>query len=354
MTHRRNVLKAAIVSTMALNLSLNSSNSIAGVGNNNHQVTNAKPKRLKQGDTIGLIAPSTNVMEDEAIYFAKDILLSFGFKVKFAKHLFDRFGYLAGKDRDRAADLNQMFADKSVDAIFCLRGGYGSPRMLPYLDYDLIANNPKVLIGYSDVTALLNAIYARTGLITFHGPLAHQSFTEYTLKNFKKVLFEANKNIQLAAPPPFEIVEGQAEKDNRLTVISPGVAKGKLIGGNLSLMVKLVGTPYEPDYKGKILILEDVEEQPYRIDGMLTHLLLAGRLSQVVGIVFGKCSDCKASGNSLSIEQVIRDRLGDLNIPVLKGMMIGHIDDMATLPIGAMATLDASKKQLILDESAVY
>ncbi len=162
-----------------------------------------------------------------------------------------------------------------------------------------------------------------------------------------------NKNIELAAPPPFEIVEGQAEKENRLTVISPGKASGKLIGGNLSLMVKLVGTLYEPDYKNKILFLEDVEEQPYRIDGMLTHLLLAGRLNRVAGIVFGKCSDCEAKENSLSIEQVIRDRLGDLKIPVLKGLMIGHIDDMATLPIGALVTLDVSKKRLILDEAAV-
>ena len=348
MTQRREFLKAAIASSLAVSMS----NATAANGSS-HETFNVKPKRLASGNLIGLIAPSTNVLEDEEIQFARDILRSFGFRVKFAKHLFDRFGYLAGKDKDRADDVNKMFADKQVDAIFCLRGGYGSPRILPYLDYGLIKKNPKILIGYSDVTALLNAIYARTGLITFHGPIATQNFTQYTVNNFKKVLFKPSKNIELATPPPFEMVEGQAERDNRLTVIYPGKAFGRLIGGSLSLMVQLVGTPFEPDYKNKILVLEDVEEQPYRIDGMLTHLLLAGRLNQVAGIAFGKCSDCGSKGNSLSIEQVIRDRLGNLNIPVIKGMMIGHINDMATLPIGALATLDATKKRLVLEETAV-
>jgi len=166
---------------------------IGSASGSTHQTYKTQPRRLSKGDTIGLIAPSSNVLEDEEIYFARDILRSFGFKVKFASHLFDR--------------------DKSVHAIFCLRGGYGSPRILPFLDYDLIAKNPKVLIGYSDVTALLNAIYARTGLITFHGPIARQNFTEYTVESFKKVLFQANKNIELATPPLFEVTEGQAEKE---------------------------------------------------------------------------------------------------------------------------------------------
>ncbi|MEI6895253.1 MAG: LD-carboxypeptidase [Colwellia sp.] len=312
-----------------------------------------KAKRLKSGDTIGLIAPSSNTWEDEEIHFAMDVLRSFGFKVKAGKYLFQRYGYLAGKDKDRAWDVNDMFENKDVDGIFCLRGGYGSPRILPYLDFDIMAKNPKVLVGYSDVTALLNAIHSKTGLITFHGPIARQNFSEYTLKNLKKILINPEIKTSLAAPPEFEAMEGRAEKDNRLTLITQGIAQGRLIGGNLSLMVKLVGSPYEPDYQDKILFLEDVEEAPYRVDGMLTHLRLAGRLQKLAGIVFGKCTDCLSDGSSLSIEEVIKDRLGDLGIPVLKGMMIGHIDDMATMPIGALVTLDASNKRIILEEMAV-
>ena len=226
--------------------------------------------------------------------------------------------------------------------------------LLWLLNYDLIKQNPKALIGYCDIPALLNAITARTGLITFHGPIAKQNFSDYTLENFKKILFEPSAPVGLATPPLFELKEGSAEKDNRLTVIHAGKARGILIGGNLSLMVKLVGSPYEPDYTNKILFLEDVEEEPYRIDGMLTHLWLAGRLDKLAGVVFGKCSDCEASsGPSLSVEQVFRDRLANLNIPVLSGVMIGHIEDLATIPVGAIATLDTSTKRLVLEQTAV-
>ncbi|MEM5497735.1 LD-carboxypeptidase [Paraglaciecola mesophila] len=352
---RRTLLKAFITSAIAsalIPLTSVSAASLADAGERSVKIR--KPKRLKPGQTIGLIAPSSNTWEDQEIYFAMDIIRSFGFKVKSAAHLFDRTAYLAGSDKDRANDVNSMFADNTVDAIFCLRGGYGSPRILPYLDYDLIRQNPKVFLGYSDVTALLNAIYTRSGIMTFHGPIAKQSFTEYTLGEFKSVLFNPVKSMPLAAPPAFERAEGQAEKNNRLTTVSQGQASGVLIGGNLSLMVKLVGSPYEPDYAGKILFLEDVEEAPYRIDGMLTHLKLAGRLDKVAGIVFGKCTDCEpSSGPSFSVEHVLKDRLGDLSVPVLSGVMIGHIKDMATVPVGAMATLDATKQQLTLDESAV-
>jgi len=313
-----------------------------------------KPRRLKAGDTIGLIAPASNVWENEDINFAEDILKSFGFNVKRGQHLQQRYGYLAGQDKDRAADVNAMFADKSVDGIFCLRGGYGTPRMLPFVDYDLIRANPKVFIGYSDITALLNAITTRAKLMTFHGPVAKQNFSEYTLAEFKKVLFNPQSPVELATPPYFEPKEGQAEKDNRLTVYSEGKATGQLIGGNLSLMVKIVGSPYEPDYSGKILFLEEVEEAPYRVDGMLTHLWLAGRLDKLAGIVIGKCSDCEpSSAPSLSVEQVFNDRLAHLGIPVLSGMMIGHIDDMATIPVGAVATLNTTTKTLTLQENAV-
>lgn len=354
MTQRRAFIKAMLLSAVASATASANTQNVLTKGSPSFSGTAIKPKRLASGDTIGLIAPSSNTWEDQEIHFAMDILRSFGFNVKPGKYLFERHGYLAGIDKQRAADLNAMFADNNVDGIICLRGGYGSPRILPDIDYALIADNPKVFLGYSDVTALLNAIYARSGLMTFHGPIAKQNFSDYTLENFKKVLFNPEANIELATPPFFEPAEGHAEKDNRLTVISPGKATGRLIGGNLSLMVKLIGSPYEPDYKGKILFLEDVEEAPYRIDGMLTHLRLAQHLNDLAGIVFGKCTQCEATNaNSLSVEHVLQDRLSDLGIPVLSGVMIGHIDDMATIPLGALATLDATNKRLVLNETAV-
>ncbi|MGS2721061.1 S66 peptidase family protein [Paraglaciecola aestuariivivens] len=316
------------------------------------KLTLNKPKHLQAGQTIGLIAPSSNVAENQDIAFAIDIIKSFGFKVKLGQHLYQRHGYLAGEDQERAADVNQMFIDPQVDAIFCLRGGYGSPRILPYLDFDSISQYPKIIMGYSDVTALLNAIYTQTGMITFHGPIAAQSFSDYTLAQFKQVLYQPQPSL-IAQPPPFEMAEGRAERENRISVIQHGQAKGKLIGGNLSLMVKLVGTPYEPSYQGNILFLEDVGEAPYRIDGMFTHLKLSGRLQQLAGIVFGKCSDCESKGNSLSIEQVLNDHLKPLGIPVVRGLMIGHIEDNATIPIGVMAHLDTKVSGIAMLEAAV-
>lgn len=312
-----------------------------------------KPKRLAKGQTIGLIAPSSNVGENEDIFYAREVLESFGFKVKQGEHLFERRGYLAGTDKLRAKDVNSMFTDTSVDAIICLRGGYGSPRILPYLDYDSIKANPKVISGYSDVTALLNAITTKTGMITFHGPIANQRFSDYTLQSFKDVLFTPKVNTLLGTPPPFEVREGWVERENRLTVVRAGKAQGRLIGGNLSLMVALVGSSYEPDYRGKILFLEDVSEAPYRVDRMLTHLKLAGRLSQLAGVAFGKCTRCSSSGNTLSLEQVVYDHFEPLGIPVIRGLMIGHIKDMATIPVGAMAELDTEAGAIRLLETAV-
>lgn len=349
MTSRRAFIKGLITSALATSAFVHANSNFTDMPLNKSQ----KPNRLAAGNTIGLIAPSSNTWEDEDIYFAIDVLKSFGFNVKPGKHLFNRHGYLAGLDKDRASDVNSMFADPSIDGIFCLRGGYGAPRILPYLDYDVIKKNPKVIIGYSDVTAILNAIYKQTGLITFHGPIAAQNFTQYTLKSFKQVMFSPKDTLLLGQPPEFLASEGVVERENRITLINKGQATGKLIGGNLSLMVKLIGTPYEPEYQNNILFLEDISEAPYKIDGMLTHLKISGRLAKLNGIVFGKCTDCEATSNSFSIEELLKDRLGDLNIPVVKGLMIGHIDDMATIPIGCLARLDASRKTLTLLEPAV-
>lgn len=179
-----------------------------------------RPNRLRKGDTVAVIAPASSTFENEEIKMAIEIIASLGFSVKTGQHLYDRKGYLAGEDRDRAADLNRMFADPEVRGIFNLRGGYGTPRLLPYVDFDLIARNPKPLVGYSDITALLNTIFDKTGLITFHGPIANQNFSPYTLEAFIKVLMEPSAPLSVGQPPPFEGRAGLIDRENRLIRIS--------------------------------------------------------------------------------------------------------------------------------------
>ena len=313
-----------------------------------------RPKRLKKGDTVGLVAPASSVLENESIRMAMDVIRSMGLKVKPGKHLFERKGYLAGEDANRAKDLNGMFADSSVDAIFCLRGGYGSARMLPMIDYKNIAKNPKILLGYSDITALLNAIHLHTGLVTFHGPMPTGNYSTYSYEALKSVIMNPKPRTQLAAAPEFEPVEGQIDRDNRLVRIREGKARGKLIGGNLSLITKLMGTPYEPDFKDAILVLEDVNEKPYRIDGMLTHLWLTGKLKDMAGIAMGKWSDCDPEDpNSLTLETVFGEWCEQFKIPAVRGLMYGHVKDNATLPIGCEAELDATAGTLTLTEPSV-
>jgi muramoyltetrapeptide carboxypeptidase len=312
-----------------------------------------KPKALQPGMTVGLVTPASNVPEDEELYAAMDLVRSLGFSAKPAANLFRRTQYLAGSDRQRADDLNAMFADPEVDAVFCVRGGYGSGRLLRYLDYDSIAANPKILMGYSDITAILNAITLRTGLVTFHGPIAGGNFSDYTYQQYLKVLVEPGPTTRIGEPPEFETRPGVIDWENRLTTIVPGVAEGHLLGGNLSLMVTLLGTPFEPRFEGAILFLEDVSEPPYSVDRMLTHLWMAGKLEQVAGIVLGKFTDDDYDSNTFSMEQVFRDRLEPLGIPALRGTMIGHIEDKTVVPLGIRARLDADAGALTLLETAV-
>jgi muramoyltetrapeptide carboxypeptidase len=314
-----------------------------------------KPHRLQRGQTIGLIAPSGAPNEAERVRYAADIVRSFGFKVKTGQHIYQRNGYLAGDDAARAADLNAMFAADDVDAVFCLRGGYGASRLLPLLDYANISAHPKVFLGYSDITALHMAIHTRSGLVTFHGPIAAQSFSDYTVRELKRVLFDGAAPTQLAAPPAFAPREGQVEKQNRLTPLVAGKAQGRLLGGNLSLLAHLCGTPYVPSFHNAILFVEDVGEGHYNIDRYLTQLWLAGVLQQASGIVFGKFTEIKpASGlQDRPLEDVLTERPRALGIPAIAGLMIGHIDDQATIPVGCMAELDVDAGTLTLLEAAV-
>ena len=313
----------------------------------------AKPDRLRAGATVGLVTPASNVPENEDLLAAMDLVRSLGFEAKPAPNLRRRKQYLAGSDQQRADDLNGMFADDEVDAIFCVRGGYGSGRLLRDLDYQTIANNPKILMGYSDITAILNAIHVKTGMVTYHGPIAGDNFSSYTYEQFQRIMMEPRQVTRIAEPPAFEQQPGVVERENRLTPIVPGRAEGKLIGGNLSLLVTLLGTPYEPDFDGAILFMEDVAEPPYSVDRMLTHLWLTGHLERTAGIVFGKFTDDSYDSNTLSMEQVLRERCEPLGIPTLRGAMIGHIEDQTVVPIGVHARLDVDDGTLTLLEPAV-
>jgi muramoyltetrapeptide carboxypeptidase len=347
MLNRRDFARTASISAAALW----GAGALAGAVPSPSKKPIVKPKRLAAGDKVGLVSPATAVFEADEVTLAKEQLETIGFKVAVGKHALDRWGYFAGRDRDRAADINDMFADDSIAAVVCYTGGWGSPRVLPYLDFDLIARKPKVIIGYSDITALLNAIHQRTGLVTFHGPVGGSAFEPYSLDNFKRVVMTAEPAGDLAPPPkkPVELVD----RTNRIIRLAPGKASGRLTGGNLTMIATAMGTPYEIDTAGAILFLEDVTEELYRIDRMLTQLALGGKFDHIAGFVFGRCSRCDYKGPTFSLEEILRDRFGSLPVPAMSGLSFGHIEQKLTLPIGVTATLDADAGTLRLDEAAV-
>jgi muramoyltetrapeptide carboxypeptidase len=315
-----------------------------------------RPRRLLPGQTIGLVAPSSAPNEPEHIRFAIEMLESLGFRVRPGANLFDRDGYFAGVDAARAADLNAMFADDAVDAVWCLRGGYGASRILPLLDFDRMRRTPKALIGFSDITALHMALHTQAGLVSFHGSVAWRALTSYTLAEWRRVMCEPTVPIRLGGPPPFERREGQIDRENRVTTLVPGVARGRLIGGNLCLMAHLTGTRYAPDLRGAIAFFEDVDEPYYRIDRFLTQLWLSGSLDGVAGMAFGKFTRCEPSASFVQnrvLEDILAERSRALGVPAVSGLMIGHIDDQTTLPIGCLAELDAGAGTLTLLEPGV-
>jgi len=308
-----------------------------------------KPRRLSPGDTVGLVLPASLTLEADDIALAKEQLEAIGFKVVIGAHAYDRHGYFAGRDRDRAGDVNRMFADDNIAGVICYTGGWGAPRVLPYLDYELIAKKPKVLIGYSDITALLNAVHQRTGLVTFHGPVGGSMFDPYTLENFRKVVMTAEP-AGLLSPPPKKSSD-LVDRTNRVLRLAPGKATGRLVGGNLTLLAAMMGTPFEVDTEGAILFAEDIREEVYSMDRMLTQLAQGGKFERMAGFVFGRCTDCKAT--SFSLEDILRDRFSAGPAPAISGLSFGHIEQKLTLPLGVTATLDANAGTLHLDESAV-
>jgi muramoyltetrapeptide carboxypeptidase len=314
-----------------------------------------RPRALRPGDTVGLITPSSYVSDPDRLALAERTVRFFDLVPKFGKNVRKQNGYLGGSIDERLDDLHAMFADPSVAAIFAIRGGYGSAQLLDRIDYPLLHKNPKIFLGYSDITVLHLAIQKRAGLLTFHGPVALSGFSEYTQRHFRRALFQTE---------PLGVVSNPTESNalrptHTLRAIRPGRARGPLVGGNLTLISTTMGTPFEIDTRGRILLLEDVDEQPYSIDRMLTQLRLAGKFDNVAGVVFGECNACRPRDykpgfeSTLSLGEVLDEILGKLPVPVLSGLTFGHTDDQLTLPLGAMATLDAAKGELTIEESGV-
>jgi muramoyltetrapeptide carboxypeptidase len=293
------------------------------------------PSRLKPGDKIGIAAPA-GPFDRETFFRGIHIFEEKGFKVFFPDGLLEATGYLAGSDEHRAQLVNQLFADNSVDAIVCARGGYGSLRILPLLDYDLIAKNPKVFIGFSDITALLTVLFARCGLVTFHGPVVTSlaDAHELTVSSLFQTITSDGK-LEIEVP-------------NGIT-IRPGTGSGILAGGNLATLCHLVGTPFAPDFTNKILFLEDRAEAPYKIDRMLMQMKHADCFEGIAGIVLGSFEECGPVEDVLSI---IKDVLGDFQVPILAGLTAGHGQLNFTLPMGVEATLDADRHALAYHRAA--
>ncbi len=349
---RRNFLRT--VTTAAAFTAASPFKGLAEIQDKKHSAKKIiKPKRLKEGDTIGLVTPGSFINENE-LKESRDNLEAMGFKVVNSKNILAKNGYLAGTDKQRADDLHEMFSREDVNGIVSARGGYGCTRILPMLDYNLIKNNPKVLVGYSDITALLFGIFKETGLVCFHGPVGISTFNKFSVDNFTDVLIYPHNRLAL-----YNANEQGKGKSYQPVTIRSGKARGKLVGGNLSLVVSVIGTPYDIDTEGKIIFLEEVGEEPYRIDRMLTQMLESGKFEKAAGVALGVFSNCvpkpDESGiiSSFSVPEVLFDRLFNLNIPVVYGMSFGHITNKFTLPFGIEAELDSLEQKLTLLEPAV-
>jgi muramoyltetrapeptide carboxypeptidase len=306
------------------------------------RATAVYPRRLTPGDTVALVAPASATFLRMELDIARESLEALGLKVLTGKHLLERHGYLAGADAARAADINRFFADDSIRAVLPIRGGWGSSRVLPYLDFATIERNPKIVLGYSDITALLLAIHTRTGLVTFHGPNGMGRWDTWSAEYVRRVLFNAEA---VTFENPRDRGEYLVQVEHRTQTIVPGVAQGRFLGGNLTVLTALLGSPYLPAWEGPILFLEDVGEDIYRVDRMLTSMKLAGVLDRLRGVVFGTCEECEPGEGygSLTLEEVLDDHVKPLKVPAWRGAMIGHDMPQFTVPVGAEVEIDATR-----------
>lgn len=315
----------------------------------------ARPGRLRPGDTVGLIEPAGFSDGEAQIDAVKFTIEGMGLVPRVAPHVGSRYGYLAGTDEQRAADIDAMFADPEVKAVFAVRGGWGCARLLPFLDWDTIRAHPKLLVGFSDLTALHLAFAARAGFPSIHAPNAANSWARISWESFWRLAFAGETPVFEQPAPP--AVDPLAPDRWRISTIRPGKARGRLLGGNLSVLSALVGTPWLPDFEGAILFLEDVGEAEYRIDRMLSQLALAGILGRVAGVVFGQCTRCTAGVadySGFTVPQLLEQYLAPLGVPAFGGANIGHVANQLSLPVGVGAEIDADSGSIrILEPAAV-
>ncbi len=309
-------------------------------------------RRLRKGDVVCVVAPASVTFEKIEIEYAADVLRALGLEPRFGANVSTRFGYLAGEDAARASDINAAFADPSVAAVFALRGGWGSGRLLPLLDYSAIARTPKLVLGYSDITALLLALNARAGLVGVHGPNLLSDWNPFVVEILRALIFEG-KRIEYRPRRPE--TDSLATLEGRIQTLVPGVAEGELVGGNLTVFSSLVGTPYLPDMRGKLLFLEDVHEAVYRTDRAMTQLRLAGILDQVSGVVFGEFKDIPPENGygEFTLGEVLEQHCRAAGKPAFLGAAFGHVPENSAIPVGVRARMDASTGVVSLLEPVV-
>lgn len=308
-----------------------------------------KPKKLVNGDVIGIISPASSPANLEKIEQGVNYLEKLGYRVEIGENVGKEHGYLAGTDEERLSDFHSMFKNKDVKAIFSVRGGYGSGRLLDKIDYNLVKKNPKIFVGYSDITAMQMAIFKKTGLVTFAGPMLATDFSgkvnEYAEENFWNVLTHSKKIGKLHNP-----------RDEKFYVLNAGRGEGQILGGNLAVLNSLLGTEYMPSFKDSILLIEDIGEVPYRVDRLLNQLKLAKVLNQVNGVILGRFVDCYEKDKSIEtikLNEVIEHYLTEIKVPVLYSFSHGHIEENLTIPFGINCKINASKCFIELTESAV-
>ena len=307
--------------------------------------TNKKPKALIKGDLIGVTGPAGSIWNKAHITKIENKMAELGFKTKIGQTCYEQDGFLAGNDEMRAAEFMEMIQDKSIRAILTMRGGWGCARILDRLDYKVIRENPKVIMGFSDITSLVNAIYTKSGLVTYHGPCGYSSWGDYTTNNVIKAVVAGN---------PFTMSNPSNNKEE-LKTWSSGKAQGKLVGGNLTVIVSMVGTSYEPNWNNKILFLEEIKEEPYRVDRMLWQMKQAGVFEKISGLVIGSFRKCtpEEPEKSFSLEQIFEQHFKNVPFPVYQGASFGHITPKWTLPIGVNAEMDADNFTLTTLERSV-
>jgi len=318
-----------------------------------------RPGRLQEGDTVGLIAPASYVADGAGLERIEANVRAFGLVPKRASNLMTQDGYFAGSDRMRAQSVNAMYADREVRALIAVHGGWGCQRILPWLDYRLIAAHPKLLIGSSDITALHLALAKFTRCPTVHGPNAAHSWGEYPRASFRRLVFDAATPTY--GPDGGDVGALPADPAGNplawpVRTYRAGKAQGRLLGGNLSVLSAMVGTDYLPDFRGAILFLEDTNEAEYRIDRMLTQLAQGGIFRKVAGVAFGQCTNCRnpvPSYTGFTIDQVLYQHLAPLGVPAFQGALVGHIAQQVSLPVGVPVEIDAAAGTLRVLEPAV-